>query len=45
MYVIQDGLATVLPQELFAFFTEDEIERLICGVREVDVDLLRQCTE
>ena len=41
----QDGLAAVLPLELFPLFTEAELERLICGVREVDVDLLRQCTE
>lgn len=41
----QDGLAAVLPQELLPLFTEEECERLVCGVREVDVDLLRQCTE
>ena len=41
----QDGLASVLPQELLPLFTEDEVERLICGVREVDVDLLKQCTD
>jgi hypothetical protein len=41
----QDGLAAVLPQELLPLFTEEEVERLICGVREVDVDLLRQCTD
>ena len=35
----------MLPQELLPLFTEEEVERLICGVREVDVDLLRQCTD
>jgi hypothetical protein len=41
----QDGIAAVLPLELFPLFASDELERLMCGVREVDVDLLRQCTE
>lgn len=35
----------MLPQELLPLFTEEECERLVCGVREVDVGLLRQCTE
>lgn len=41
----QDGLSAVLPTELLPLFTDAEVERLICGVREVDVDLLQQCTE
>lgn len=41
----QDGVAAVLPLELLPLFTDNEVERLICGVREVDVDLLQQCTE
>ncbi|KAG1701156.1 hypothetical protein DVH05_011392 [Phytophthora capsici] len=42
---LKDGLASVLPMELAALFTPRELEVLICGRREVDVDLLHQCTE
>ncbi|RLN71971.1 hypothetical protein BBJ28_00013714, partial [Nothophytophthora sp. Chile5] len=42
---LKDGLAAVLPMELAPLFTPRELEVLICGRREVDVDLLRQCTE
>jgi len=41
----QDGVSAVLPLEIFPLFTDEEFEKLMCGVREVDVDLLRQCTE
>ena len=39
------GLSAVLPLELFPLFTDQELEELLCGRREVDVDLLEQCTE
>lgn len=42
---LKDGLASVLPMELAPLFTARELEVLICGRREVDVDLLKQCTE
>ncbi|UIZ29691.1 hypothetical protein KXD40_002911 [Peronospora effusa] len=42
---LKDGLASVLPMELSPLFTPRELEVLICGRREVDVDLLQQCTE
>ncbi|TYZ67026.1 hypothetical protein PybrP1_011696 [[Pythium] brassicae (nom. inval.)] len=42
---LREGLASVLPMELAPLFTPRELEVLICGRREVDVDLLRQCTE
>lgn len=42
---LKDGLAAVLPMELTPLFTPKELEVLICGRREVDVDLLHQCTE
>lgn len=42
---LRNGLATVLPMEAAALFTSRELETLICGRREVDVELLRQCTE
>lgn len=42
---LRDGLASVLPMELAPLFTSRELEVLICGRREVDVELLQQCTE
>ena len=42
---MRNGLAAVLPVELLPMFTANELERLVCGVREVDVELLKQCTE
>ncbi|KAI9905379.1 hypothetical protein PsorP6_014161 [Peronosclerospora sorghi] len=42
---LKDGLASVLPMELSPLFTPQELEVLICGRREVDVDLLQQCIE
>ncbi|KAG7389554.1 RING finger and SPRY domain-containing protein 1 [Phytophthora pseudosyringae] len=42
---LKDGLGSVLPMELAPLFTPRELEVLICGRREVDVDLLHQCTE
>ena len=40
-----EGLSAVVPVELFPLFTAAELERLLCGARAVDVDLLRSCTE
>uniref|UniRef100_I2CP01 E3 ubiquitin-protein ligase HERC2 n=1 Tax=Nannochloropsis gaditana (strain CCMP526) TaxID=1093141 RepID=I2CP01_NANGC len=45
MGAFQEGMAAVVPQELLPLFTEEEVEQLICGVREVDVELLRKCTD
>ncbi|CAM9138781.1 unnamed protein product [Choristocarpus tenellus] len=45
LQAFREGLAAVLPVELFSIFTPKELERLVCGVRQVDVDLLHQCTE
>ena len=39
------GLNAVLPMELFPIFTPLELERLFCGSREIDIELLRECTE
>ncbi len=41
----RDGLATVLPVGIFPLFTAEELESLICGVQNIDVSLLRSCTE
>ena len=39
------GLNAVLPMELFPIFTPLELGRMFCGSREIDIELLRECTE
>ena len=39
------GMSAVLQTELFPLFTPLELERLVCGFRDVDLDLLKRCTE
>jgi len=38
------GLADVLPVEAFTIFTPTELETLICGEPEIDVELLKRAT-
>ncbi|OQS07914.1 HECT E3 ubiquitin ligase [Thraustotheca clavata] len=45
LQALKEGLASVLPMEMAGLFTARELEVLICGRREVDVNLLQQCTE
>lgn len=45
LQALQDGLASVLPMEVASLFTPQELEVLICGRRQVDVQLLKQCTD
>jgi hypothetical protein len=40
-----EGLKSVVPVDLLPIFTEAELERMVCGTSNVDVKLLRQCTE
>ena len=42
---LADGMAGVLPIELFCLFTRDELKDLICGNTDVDVNLLMRMTE
>ncbi|CAM9214773.1 unnamed protein product [Chrysoparadoxa australica] len=42
---IRDGLADVVPLASLALFTWQELEELVCGQAEIDVDLLESCTE
>ena len=42
---LRAGLATIVPARLLALFTWEEIEVMVCGLRQVDVGLLRQVTE
>ncbi|GLE04499.1 hypothetical protein PINS_up013454 [Pythium insidiosum] len=39
------GLAKVIPARLLPLFTGTELEILVCGSPEIDVDLLQRCTE
>ncbi|KAG7392669.1 hypothetical protein PHYPSEUDO_015057 [Phytophthora pseudosyringae] len=39
------GLAKVVPAKLLACFSGAELELMVCGSPEVDVDLLEKCTE
>lgn len=39
------GLAKVVPAKLLGLFTSSELETMICGAPEIDVDLLQRCTE
>jgi hypothetical protein len=43
--VFKDGLAAVVPVELFPIFTSQELEQLVSGNSQVDVELIRRCTE
>ena len=40
--LVTRGLCTTLPTELFALFTSRELETVLCGVEEVDVEVLRR---
>lgn len=42
---LRDGLCTVLPIELLPLFTPVELEQIVSGNSNVDISLLRQCTE
>jgi len=39
------GLAAILPTELFPLFTDNELETMICGSKDMDVEMLQKCTE
>jgi hypothetical protein len=41
----REGLATVIPVDLFPVFTPPEIEEMFSGCSTVDIKLLKQCTE
>jgi len=42
---IRSGLAQVVPSRLLTLFTWDELEVFVCGHPEVDIDLLKSCTD
>ena len=42
---IRDGISCVLPSEILPIFTSTELEQVITGSSEVDVQLLKQLTE
>jgi hypothetical protein len=39
------GLSKVIPSKFLCFFTAAEMELLVCGLPEIDIDLLEKCTE
>ena len=39
------GISSVLPSDLFCLFQAKELETLVCGSRNVDLDLLKSMTE
>ena len=39
------GISSVLPSDLFCLFQPKELEMLICGTRNIDLDLLKSMTE
>lgn len=43
--IIKQGINTVLPVTALSLFTWQELEKRVCGVADVDVNLLRQNTE
>lgn len=45
MEAIRRGMASVIPCQLLPLFSWDELEVLVCGRKEVDIDLLEACTE
>jgi len=42
---IRKGLGAIVPVHLLSLFTASEVETLICGAREVDVEFLKRNTE
>jgi hypothetical protein len=40
--VFLDGFFELIPQEKLAMFTEDELDLVICGIPEIDIDDLRK---
>lgn len=43
--LVRRGMAKVVPAKLLSLFTGAELETMVCGTPEVDVDLLQRCTE
>ena len=41
---IRTGLACVVPINIFALYTSDEVEQLVTGSRKIDVELLKTKT-
>ena len=38
---IRRGLATIVPVQLLPLFTDKELEFMVCGKREIDIDFLK----
>jgi hypothetical protein len=42
---VRSGLATIVPIDLLSLFTWDQLEEMVCGKAEIDVELLKSVTE
>lgn len=42
---IYNGLCTQIPKAVLSLMRGDELERMVCGIAEVDVDLLKSATD
>lgn len=42
---IRRGLGTIIPVHLLSLFTPSEVETMVCGAREVDIEFLKRHTE
>eukprot|EP01036_Dinobryon_divergens_P031758 gene31758-41221_t len=42
---IYNGLCTQIPKAVLSLIRGDELERMVCGIAEVDVDLLKSATD
>jgi len=45
MNAVQTGLATIMPLQVFRLFTASEIDTLVCGKPDYDVEELKKYTE
>ena len=42
---LRSGLATIVPLHLLQLFTGEDLEVMVCGRRQIDIELLRTVTE
>ena len=42
---VERGMADILPLPLLRLFSWEQVERLVCGRREIDLALLQRCTQ
>mmetsp|Transcript_83789 Transcript_83789/g.236753 ORF Transcript_83789/g.236753 Transcript_83789/m.236753 type:complete len:3060 (-) Transcript_83789:463-9642(-) len=45
LFAIRDGLASIIPASVLPLLTWEELERYVCGQKEIDLELLKANTE